>query len=108
MTVELIAQTELTKITKKTVAIVKFGYISSDDGTKPACYYQVTIDPQKVSPCGKFIRFGLCNGDEINGWQKADVITIVSILAEWPDDETEPLIILSPLCEIEMPMLVTE
>jgi hypothetical protein len=99
---ELIGQTQLTTITKKTVAIVKFGMISALDGMQPATYYQVTIDPEKVSPCGRFIRFGNNDGDEIIGWQKADRMTIVSILAEWIDAKTPPLITLSPLHEVEM------
>lgn len=49
--------------------------------------YQVTIDPDRVSPTGDFIRFGqggdgAGQGDEITGWVKKDEMIIVEILAE--------------------------
>jgi len=43
----------------------------------------VTIDPKCTSPSGKFIRFGHNPGDEILGWQKADMLTVVEILGKW-------------------------
>jgi hypothetical protein len=83
--------TELTStmqdIKTKQVCIVKFGPLSNTDGLRPAEYYQVTIDPGKLSANGKFIRFGTNNGDEIVGWQKCSAITIVDVLGEWDGDE---------------------
>jgi len=72
-----------TEITKKTVAIVKFGPASSTDGLRPAEYYQVTIDPNMVR--GDFIRFGQNPGDELMGWQRLEAITVVQVLGEWVD-----------------------
>ena len=77
----------LTEIKKKSVCIVKFGPVTPTDGLRPAEYYQVTVDPDKVSESGKFIRFGMNQGDEIQGWQRAEAITIVEVLAEWNGDE---------------------
>lgn len=108
MNAELIGQSQLTIFDKKIVAIVQFGYLSSLDGTRPATYYQVTIDPEKVSPCGRFIRFGNNDGDEIVGWQKAKCMTVVSILAEWPNNETKPLMQLSATQEVEMQMQLND
>lgn len=75
-------------ITKKCTAIVKFGPAGfATDGIKPAEYFQVTIDPSKISPSGEFIRFGETTGDEIIGWQRAGALTVVEILGEWDGDE---------------------
>ncbi len=75
--------------TKKTLAIVKFGPATDMDGLRPAEYYQVTIDPEKVSPSGEFVRFGVNPGDEIQGWQRCAAMTIVEVLGEW-DDSVAP------------------
>lgn len=80
----------LTEIKKKSVAIVKFGPVTDTSGFRPAEYFQVTIDPSKVSPSGEYIRFGLNQGDEITGWQRVAAIYIAEILAEWDDDDTPP------------------
>jgi len=74
-------------IEKKSVCIVKLGPQSSTDGLRMAEFYQVTVDPSKVSPSGEYIRFGLNQGDEIQGWQKTEAITILEILAEWDGEE---------------------
>lgn len=79
-----------TTIDKKVVAIVRFGPETVTGGMRPAEYYQVTIDPKKVSPNGEFIRFGLSPGDEIVGWQRVKALTVLEILGEWIDDETPP------------------
>lgn len=73
------------EITKRTIAIICFGPFAPTTGTKAGTFYQVVIDPKKVSPCGKFIRFiadGLC---EVHGWQRIESLTICSILAEEDD-----------------------
>ena len=81
----------IAEVKEKIVAIVKFGPFTKADGMRPAEYYQVTIDPSKVSPSGKFIRFGTTQGDEIVGWQRTEAIAIVEVLGKW-DDETPPLL----------------
>ncbi len=68
---------------KKTVVILKFGPATDLDGMRPAEFFQVTIDPDTVSPSGEYIRFGANPGDEIVGWQKASALTIVEELGEW-------------------------
>lgn len=71
-------------IVEKCTAIVKFGPAGfSTDGMKLAEYYQVTIDPEKISPSGNFIRFGTTQGDELVGWQRAAALTVVEVLALW-------------------------
>lgn len=49
--------------------------------------YQVTIDPTRISPSKKFMRFGVSgdgkgDGDEITGWQPIEALEIIEILAE--------------------------
>ena len=78
----IINQTQIADIQEKIVAIVQFGPPSENSGTRAGEYYQVTIDPHKVSPDGLFIRFGNNPGDEINGWQRAEALTIVSVLGK--------------------------
>lgn len=72
---------------KKVVAIVQFGPATSVSGFRPAEYYQVTIDPCKVSADGGFIRFGTNPGDEIVGWQRIEALTVCEVLGEWTKDE---------------------
>lgn len=86
---------ELTEIHEACVAIVKFGPAGlATDGTRPAEYYQVTIDPSRVSPSGDFIRFGAQEGsdvgagDEILGWQRCAALTIVEILGKFDGKDT--------------------
>lgn len=71
----------------KTVVIVMFGPASAVSGFRPAEYYQVTIDPSRVSKSGKYIRFGSHPGDELVGWQRVDALTVVEVLSEWDGDE---------------------
>lgn len=73
------------KFTAKTLAIVKFGPATDIDGMRPAEYYQVTIDPSQISPTGDFIRFGRNAGDEINGWQRCEAMTVVEVLGDWEE-----------------------
>jgi hypothetical protein len=70
-------------IKKKCVAIVRFGPLTANDGYRAGEYFQVTIDPDKVSPSGEFIRFGTTDGDEIVGWQRCAAMSVVEILGEW-------------------------
>lgn len=56
-------------------------------------HYQVTIDPDRQSPDGMFIRFGSGgdgrgDGDEITGWMGLNDLTVKSVLAIW-DDATQ-------------------
>lgn len=81
--VEMIPQT----FDRKVVAIVMFGPATSMSGMRPAEYYQVTIDPQRCSPSGEYIRFGQFVGDEITGWQRVSAMTVVEVLAEWSGEE---------------------
>lgn len=79
----------------KTVAIVVFGPLTRcDDGTwpigmgfAPGHFFQVTVDPDKRSPDGEFIRFGTNPGDELVGWQLVSAIGVVSVLGEWDGDQ---------------------
>lgn len=72
---------------ERVVAIVHFGPAGFvTDGMKAGEYYQVTIDPRKISPSGDFIRFGDTQGDEIVGWQRCKALTVVEVLGAWPKD----------------------
>jgi len=49
--------------------------------------FQVTIDPQRVSTTGTYMRFGTWSdghgqGDEITGWQPLKDLEVVELLAE--------------------------
>lgn len=75
-------------VSNRIVAIVSFGPRGfTTDGFKPGEYFQVTIDPKKVSPSGEYIRFGTYPADEIVGWQRCEAITICEVLGEWPHEE---------------------
>jgi hypothetical protein len=94
------------EIAAKSVAIVRFGPGGfSTDGFTPGQYYQVTIDPSKVSPSGEFIRFGENQGDEITGWQRVKALTIVEVLGEWADANTPPIMTIG---KTGVTMLATE
>lgn len=80
----LIKQPKVSEIAERMVAIVRFGPPSESDGLRAGEYYQVTIDPERFSPCGRFVRFGTYPSDEIMGWQNAETIYVVSLIAEWP------------------------
>jgi hypothetical protein len=88
MTVEF---RRVSEITEKCVAIVRFGPRHDAEGTRAGEYYQVTIDPTLFSHSGEMIRFGLNQGDEITGWQKADSIAVVDILGLY-EGKKPPLI----------------
>lgn len=86
----------LPSVTAKQVVIVSFDQDVSNakmlnDLGHPAprvISYQVTLDPDRLSPNGDFIRFGQWSddggaGDEITGWIHLDDLTVEEILAEW-------------------------
>ena len=80
---------DLKDVCEKIVAIVKFGPAGfASDGTKAGDYFQVTIDPAHVSPSGDYIRFGLYDGDEIIGWQRAAALTICEVLGTYNGNDT--------------------
>lgn len=72
---------------QKCCAIVMFGPDTPVAGFRAGTYYQVTLDPAMVSPGGGFIRLGFHAGDEINGWQKIDGLTVVEVLGIHDGDE---------------------
>jgi hypothetical protein len=85
-------------IDRKCVAIVRFGPSGfPTDGHRAGEYFQVTIDPDRVSPSGDYIRFGLEHedgkivrgeGDEIHGWQRCEAMCVVEVLGEWDGDNS--------------------
>ena len=84
---------EVTQVSQRLVAIVKFGPAGfTGDGMKAGEYYQVTVDPRKISPSGAFIRFGDYPGDEVVGWQRCQAMSIVEILGDWPYEEDRPML----------------
>lgn len=74
---------------KSVVAIVQFGPPTVDSGMRVGTYFQVTIDVNRFSKSREFIRFGTHKGDEINGWQRADSIAVVDILADFTGEDME-------------------
>lgn len=67
---------------QKNVSIVKLN--STNNGLPfqtRTIYFQVTIDPDNVSPSETYIRFGETPGDEIIGWQEIELLEIVETLA---------------------------
>ena len=64
-------------------AIVKFRddlIFGKDIPQQPCIYLQVTLRADKVSPSGRFIRFGETQGDELMGWMRRDYIDIIEVL----------------------------
>ena len=81
------------EVSTRIIAIVKFGIAGLiADGFSAGEYFQVTIDPAKISPSGEFIRFGTYDGDEILGWQRLEAITVIEKLTEWPYGDEAPLL----------------
>lgn len=59
--------------------------------------YQVTIDPERLSPDREFIRFGVGSdnkgqGDEITGWILLEDIVVEEILAEHDGEAFRPAV----------------
>lgn len=59
--------------------------------------YAVTLDPERISPSGDFIRFGQWNdqkgdGDEITGWILLEDLSIDEILAEHDGEQFRPAV----------------
>lgn len=71
-------------IGKRVWAIIQFGPATATSGMKGGEYYQVTLDPNMVSPGGDYIRFdqSLQRGSEVHGWQRIDALTVCEILGE--------------------------
>lgn len=81
---------------ERTVCIVKFENPRMDaNGPVPGRFFQVTVDPTKLSPDGRFIRFGANDGDELIGWQRTDWISVETVLGEWTDGK-KPLLEYQP------------
>ena len=97
---------ELMDITSKLVAIVHFGPAGfPTDGTSPGRYFQVTIDPACVSPSGQYIRFGHNDGDEIQGWQRCEAMTLIEVLGYWGENGEKPVLQYGTGKTLSMPML---
>jgi len=79
------------EVNKKCLAIVMFGPATPVSGTRPAEYYQVTIDPALRSKSGEYIRFGLNKSDEIHGWQKVSSMTVCEVLKTFEGEVPETL-----------------
>lgn len=82
----LMAPTEI----RKCKAIVMFGPHTDTAGMRGGTFFQVTVDPTKVSPSGAYIYFGHTEGDQITGWQAVEHITICEVLGYYGDDGSYP------------------
>lgn len=51
------------------------------------CFYQIIVNPKKVSGSGRFIEFG-DKGDQIAGWKPVDSIEVHEILGELTGEGT--------------------
>lgn len=78
------------EVKRKCRAIVMFGPATHVSGMRGGAYFQVTLDPATVSPGGQYIRLGLNEGDEINGWQRIDCLTVCEILGEYGEEGSYP------------------
>lgn len=84
-------QTKLLEITRKLRAIIMFGPPSEMAGLRPAEYFQVTLDPNMVSPSGEFIRFDqTIQGGEMHGWQRIACLTVCELLGDADDYAQQP------------------
>lgn len=55
-------------------------------------FYQVTIDPENLSPSREFIRFGKTHGDEIMGWRPVTDIIVEEVIGQYKEGWTPPKI----------------
>jgi len=65
--------------------IVKFRddlFFGRDIPQQPCLHVQVTVRKDKVSPSGRFIRFGETSGDELVGWMRRDYIDVIEVLGQ--------------------------
>lgn len=53
-------------------------------------FYQVTINPQALSPSREFIRFGGIHGDEINGWRPVTDIIVEEVIGQYKEGWNPP------------------
>lgn len=53
-------------------------------------FYQVTIDPQNMSPSREFIRFGGVHGDEIVGWRPVTDIIVEEVIGQYAEGWKPP------------------
>lgn len=96
----------LMEVDRKMVAIVHFGPAGfATDGMSPGKYFQVTIDPVCISPSGQFVRFGGNDGDEIQGWQRCEAMTIIEVLGYWGENGEKPVLTYGAAKTLSMPML---
>lgn len=55
-------------------------------------FYQVTIDPNAMSPSKEFIRFGGIHGDEITGWRPVTDIIVEEVIGQYKEGWEPPQI----------------
>lgn len=68
-------------IKQKTLGIVRF-----TENAGRIIHYQVTIDPDKKSKSGQFMRFGTYPEDELTGWMPLAGLVLVEVLStDWVD-----------------------
>lgn len=89
-------RTKVEEYRTKVRAIVRFGHAHPRMGEKAGEFYQVTVDPNMVSPKGEYIRFGCHTGDEIVGWQRVEAMTVCEVLGE-----SDAECVLDPVPEID-------
>lgn len=71
------------KIDKPVRAIICFGPETLATGTRAGAYYQVIIDPNMVSPSGRYIRFDQTfQISEIHGWQQVESLWVCEVLGD--------------------------
>jgi hypothetical protein len=69
-------------IRKRSRCIVRFNCPIGPSDIKPGLFFEVTVDPARIS--GEFIRFGKTfeDRDELTGWQPLDFIRVCHVIAE--------------------------
>lgn len=97
------AELGITDLKRKIVALV---CLKPRMTVAPDIIFQVTIDPSKISPSGKYIRFDAANS-EVNGWQPIEAVQILEILEVLGDCEgVQELAFKGPAIQIEQWMTV--
>lgn len=80
-------------INRRVRAIVQFGPATPTSGMRGGEYFQCVIDPNMVSPSGRFIRFDQrMQGGELHGWQRVEAMTIGEVLGEEGDYPPEKIL----------------
>lgn len=84
---------DVTKLERPILAIIRLKPENLEQRTMAAVltpYYQVTIDPARLSPSQEFIEFGQAIGDQLVGWRPVEDVIVEEVLGEYAEGFEPP------------------